>query len=138
VPTEASMPSQGEVTQAQAKGSPPPAQKFAHAGLSRTRFAWPSRVWARFQAAADGTADLTVRAVSAGSVPRCIKEPSTCRLVGHDKRQVQAGLNRISLNGLLGRTPRPGHYLLRVTSRGDGASLDLSFWIVATQQRRGR
>lgn len=113
---------------------PPPAQRLAHLGMTRTRFAWPSRVWARFQAAAPGTVRLTVRAV----VPRCSAKPRSCPLVGHNHRQVSAGLNRIGLSSLFKHAPRPGRYWLQVTASSNGPSADVTFTVLAPGQKPHR
>lgn len=114
-------------------------QKFSRMSMTRRRFAHPSRVWVRFQAAVAEKVDLTIRrAIPSGRAFRCGREPGACLLVGRYDRQAREGFNRISLSGLLGSAPTPGRYWLQLSSSSDGARAGLAFRVMRPRDRQRR
>jgi Tol biopolymer transport system component len=116
---------------------PPRIQDFSNAAMTRPRFAWPSRVWVRFQAAVAEKVHFTIRrAIPPGNVSTCAREPSACVYVGRNERQAREGFNRISLGGLLGGAPVPGQYWLQLASSSSDARADLAFRVMPPRHKQ--
>lgn len=114
-------------------------QKFSRLSMTRKRFANPSRVQVRFQAAIAEKVDLTIRrATPPGRALRCGREPGACRLTVRDERQAREGFNRISLSGLLGSAPSPGRYWLQLSSSRGRAHDGLSFRVMPPRDGQRR
>jgi Tol biopolymer transport system component len=123
------------------QGAEPPRrkQKFSHVSMTRTRFAWPSRVWVRFRAAVAEKVRLTIRrAVPNRRVFRCEREPRACPLMRQAERHAREGFNRISLRGLFGRAPIPGRYWLQLQSSSGGARAGLAFQVMRSHEKQRR
>jgi Tol biopolymer transport system component len=111
-------------------------QKFSRLSLTRTRFARPTRVWLRFQAAVGEKVSFTIRrAVPPARAPSCRRKPGTCVWVRRDERQARDGFNRIPLSGLLGTEPAPGRYWLQLASSSNGARAGLAFRVTPPRKR---
>jgi hypothetical protein len=117
----------------------PRKQRFSRLSITRTRFAWPTRIWVKFQAAVAGGVGLTIRRTAPPArAPRCSRKPGACVLVARKKRQAREGLNRISLNGLLGSALTPGRYWLQLKSASSGARVGLAFQVLPPQGKHRR
>ncbi|HXS34877.1 MAG TPA: hypothetical protein VN758_14015 [Solirubrobacterales bacterium] len=113
-------------------------QKFSRMSMTRRRFAKPSRVRVRFQAAIAEKVDLTIRrAIPPGRAFRCGREPGACLLAVRDERQAREGFNRISLSGLLGSAPSPGRYWLQLSSSSGRAHAGLAFRVMPPRDGSG-
>lgn len=122
-----------------AQGAEPRKQKFSRMSMTRTRFVQPSRVWVRFRAAVAEMVGLTIRrAVPPGRAFRCERHPGACLLTGQDVRHAREGFNRISLSGLLGSAPTPGHYWLQLSSSSGSAHAGLAFRVMRPHDRQRR
>jgi Tol biopolymer transport system component len=114
-------------------------QEFSRVSMTRTRFTQRSRVWVRFRAAVAEKVGFTIRrAAPPDSASRCGRKPRACLLVGRAERQARAGLNRISLGGLVDSALAPGRYWLQLRSSSDRIRAGLAFRVLPPRDEQRR
>ncbi len=112
-------------------------QKFSRVSITRSRFARISHVWLFVQASIPEMVGITIRhADPSHHASFCGRKPTKCPQTGRGNRQVQEGLNRISLRGLFDSPPTPGRYWLQLKSSSGDASAGVAFRVVPLRRSR--